>query len=160
MATRWQFSDAQWARVRALPDLVIRAACMSDGKSPPAVRELAAGGETMTEAIKRYPDNAFLQYLQSLRDDTLYVLSKAGKDDSAAAKVENVAEAVELMAKEIEAGVAAVRTHVSTEEFAQFGEVLLDSARAVVERLGDGLLGGGKEKVSKSEQALGRPAAG
>lgn len=154
MATRWQFSDEEWARVRALPDLVITAACISDGKLPPAVRELAAGAEAMTEGIKRYPDNALLQYLQSLKDDALYAISRVGQDDSAAAKVENVAEALEVMVKEIEAGLAVVRVHVSTEEFAQFGEVLFGTARAVVERLGDGFMGGGKEKVSEREQAF------
>lgn len=146
MTSREQFSDEEWARVTALPGLVIMAATLSDGHLVPAVREIAAGAGALAEGVKRYPENAILRELTG----------KAEKVDlgSGEDKPTSSTEVLALVTTELEASFTVLKAHVSTEELAQLREVLTDSARAVVGRLGTGFWGSGKEKVSTDEQAF------
>jgi hypothetical protein len=149
VTTRDQFSDEEWAQVAALPGLVIIGASISDGHTLPAVREVKAGGEALTEGLARYPENAILQAFTA---ETTKKESDKGKGSGSSE--ESPEDVRESMAEGIEAGVAVLRVRVTVEEFEQISEVLVACARAVAERLGSGFMGSGDEKVSPGEQAF------
>jgi hypothetical protein len=144
MTTREQFSDEEWAQVSALPGLVIMAACLSDGKMVPSVREMAAGAEALAAGGKAHPENGVLQAL----------LSDQGKPTLDDAKPASVEQAVEQLVAEITERASALKSKLGTEEYAELAGVLVGVARAVVERLGTGFMGHGDEKVSPSEAAF------
>ena len=58
------------------------------------------------------------------------------------------------MVTNITAGIDILRARVTVDEYEQIGEVLLDCARSVTERLGTGFMGSGDEKVTPDEQAF------
>jgi hypothetical protein len=144
MTTREQFTDEEWATASALPGLVVMAACLSDGKMVPSVREITAGAGALAAGAAAHPENAVLQAL----------VSHETKPDLGDSKPENVAAAVELLVTEITESAAALKAKVGTEEYAEITGVLQSVAHAVVERLGTGFMGGGSEKVSASEQSF------
>ena len=146
MTTPQQFSDEEWASVSALPGLVIMAACLSDGKMVPSVREMAAGAEALAAGGAAHPENGLMQAL--LTDEAKPSLDTDG------AKPQNVAEVVESLVAEITERVAQLRARAGTEEYAEVAGVLRAVAQAVVERLGSGFMGSGEEKVSAGERAF------
>ena len=147
MTTREDFSDEEWAKVSELPGLVIIAACMSDGHIIPGMRELAAASESLAAGVKAHPDNAVLQAIAATKPSS----PETNKDEQA--KVADAAGAVALLSTQIEGGIAVAKAHLTVDEYEQVRDVLLASARAAVERLGDGFMGSG-EKVTTSEAAF------
>ena len=147
MTTREDFSDEEWAKVAELPALVIMAACMSDGHIIPGMRELAAGSESLAAGVKAHPDNAVLQAMAATKPSA----PETSKEEQS--KVADAAGAVALLSTQIEGGIAVAKAHLTVAEYEQVREVLLASARAAVERLGDGFMGSG-EKVTTSEAAF------
>lgn len=149
MTTREQFTDEQWAEASALPGLVVMAASLSDGKVMPSIREVSAGSKALVEGAQKYPDNVLLQHIK----DSAHAAKAETKEGQEQDKPANVSEAVESIVGQIQESVAVARERLTTEEFAQLREVLVASATAVVERLGDGFMGSG-EKVNESEKAF------
>ncbi len=149
MTTREQFTDEQWAAATALPSLVIMAASLSDGKMMPSIREMKAGGEALVAGAARYPDNVLLQALRE-GVEAAKAGTKAGQEQDTPT---SLADVVETLVGQIEDSASVARARVSTEEFVQLREVLTAAATAVVERLGDGFMGGG-EKLTDSETAF------
>jgi hypothetical protein len=146
MTTREQFTDEEWASVSGLSGAVIMAASLADGHMMPSVREIKAGADALTEGTARYPESTILHELLAAAPKSPSL--DAGPDEQ---KPGNVEEVIGLMLVEIEQGVAAARANLATEEFAQLREILLAVAHAVVERLGDGFMGSGKDKVDTGE---------
>jgi hypothetical protein len=147
VTTREDFNDDEWTKVSELPALVIMAACMSDGHIIPGMRELAAGSEALAAGVKAHPDNAVLQAIAATKPSA----PETSKEDQA--KVADAAGAVALLTAQIEAGIAVAKAHLTVDEYEQVRDVLLASARASVERLGDGFMGSG-QKVTTSEAAF------
>jgi hypothetical protein len=148
MTKKEQFSDEEWAKVAALPGLVVIGAGMSDGHKLPAVREIRAGGEALTAGLARYPENAILQALtEAQKEDGGDATHDA--DTSAQGSVDGFRES---LAASIAAGVDILRARVTVDEFEQIGEVLIECARSVVERLGTGFMGSGNDKVDPGER--------
>jgi hypothetical protein len=151
MTTRADFTDEEWTKVSAVPGLVLVAACLSDGHMMPSVRELSAGSEALSAGIDTYPSNAVLQEWKTDAKQGATAAKEEAKPEEGA-KVENVAQAVDSIVADLEPALALLRAKVTPEEFSQIGDVLNASAKAVVERLGDGFWGSGKEKVDATEQ--------
>jgi hypothetical protein len=151
MTTRADFSDDEWTQVSVVPGLVLAAACLSDGHMMPSVREISAGSTALLQGIEKYPANAVLQEWKTDASKGASTAKDAVKGDENT-KVANVAEEVDSIVAELEPGVAALRAKTTPEEFSQICEALTATATAVVERLGDGFWGSGKEKVDATEQ--------
>jgi hypothetical protein len=151
MTTRADFTDEEWTKVSAVPGLVLVAACLSDGHMMPSVRELKAGSEALAQGIDAHPDNAILQEWKTGAKQGAEAAKQEAKPEEGE-KVENVAQAVDSIVADLEPGLELLRAKVTPEEFSQIGEVLNATAKAVVERLGDGFWGSGKEKVDATEQ--------
>ncbi|MEI6363210.1 MAG: hypothetical protein WCP95_13855 [Actinomycetes bacterium] len=151
MTTRADFTDPEWTQVSAVPGLVLVAACLSDGHMMPSVRELSAGSEALAKGIDAYPGNAILQEWKTDSKQGADAAKDAAKPEEGE-KVANVAQAVDSIVADLEPGLALLRAKATSEEFTQIGDVLSATAKAVVERLGDGFWGSGKEKVDATEQ--------
>lgn len=146
MATREQFSDEEWAQVSTLPGLVIMAATMADGHLMPSVREVSAGAKALAQGAASHPENGIL---------TLLASSPSAPDKNALGpKVESAEQLVGALEVEITEAVGVLRANLGTEELGQITEALTASARAVVDRLSDGFMGSGTEKVDAGEAAF------
>jgi hypothetical protein len=146
MTTRDDFNQEQWAAIEALPRLVIMGAGRADGDPVPAVREQNAGAKALKEVIDKYPENAVLQLFSpegpkpDSRSDAEHVVSTYATDVDASETL-----------FQIEQGIKILRSKATAEESAQITEALSATAWAVVERLGSGVLGLGREKVDSDE---------
>jgi hypothetical protein len=134
-----------------VPGLVLVAACLSDGHMMPSVRELSAGSEALAKGIDTYPENAILQAWKTEAKEGASAAKDAAKPEEGE-KVANVAQAVDSIVADLEPGLTLLRAKATPEEFSQIGDVLKATATAVVERLGDGFWGSGKDKVDATEQ--------
>ena len=150
MVSKDSFTEEEWAKVSALPGLVMGAAALSDGrKLVTTVREVVAGSEAFKNTAAKYPDNALIQAFVEQGQSASTTVA-----DENAPKPRNVAEAVELITAQIGQVVSTIKDKASPEEFAQVREVLLATATAEVERTGRGPLGLSGDKVSEGEQVF------
>ena len=122
MTARERFSDEEWASVAALPGLVVMAACLSDGKVVPSVREITAGAGALAQGAASHPENAVLQEL----------LAHETKPDLGERQAGERRRRVETLVGEITEQAAVLRTKVATEEYAEIAGVLVAVAHAVV----------------------------
>lgn len=142
MTTKDQFSAEEWAQVAALPGAVMMAAGLADGHMVPSVREMAAGTGALADAVKAHPENAVLQEL---------IASRPTQPEIDKSQVSSIEQVVGALTEEITAGVEVARARLTPEEFGQLAEALSATAKAAVERLGDGFMGSGSEKVDAGE---------
>ncbi len=143
MTTKDQFSPEEWTQVAALPGAVMMAAGLADGHMVPSVREMTAGTSALAAVVKAHPENAVLQELLAARP---------AQPEIDKSQVANIEQAVAALTEEIRQGVEVARAKLAPEEYAQLAEALGAAARAAVERLGDGFMGSGKEKVDAGEK--------
>jgi hypothetical protein len=150
MISKESFTEAEWTTVNALPAMVMGGAALSDGrKLVTTIREVLAGSEAFKTTAAKYPDNALIASFLSV--DQKPTVSST---DENSPSPRNVAEAVELVTKQIGDTVAVVRDKATPEEFAQIREVLLAAATAAVEATGSGPMGFGGDKISEGESAF------
>ena len=144
MTSKEQFTDEQWAQVAALPGMVIGGGALSDGrKLVTTLREVAAGGATLTDVAARYPDNAVVQ---------AWVEGAAGTSHLSGSG--SVAGAVDEIGAQAEAAIATLRSVCTPEEFGQAREVLSAVVTAVVERTKGGPFGFSGDPITPEEQAF------
>jgi hypothetical protein len=144
MTTKADFNGEEWMKVSTLPGLVIISAAMSDGKMMPSVREVTAGGETLTKAAAARSDIPLLTEL---------VGDASPKLDLGEEKPASAEAALTILEAQITEAWAVLVAHVDADELVAVRQTLTDVAQAVVARIGTGFMGSGDEKVSPTEQA-------
>ena len=141
MTSRDDFTEAEWGLVTRLPGLVLGACALADGRNVVALmKEAAAGGSTLTDEVAKYPGNPIIS---SFTDGSMK-----------APDTKSTEEAVTMMMAEVAEGFALVRAKATPQETDEVAAVLTAVATAVVSAAGQGLLGGGAEKVDPREQAV------
>ena len=141
MTSRDDFTEDEWALVLRLPGLVLGACALADGRNVVALmKEASAGGSTLTEEVAKYPGNPIIA---SFTDGSMN-----------APDTKSTEEAVTMMMAEVAEGFALVRTKATAQEASEVAAVLTAVATAVVGAAGQGMFGGGADKVDPREQAV------
>lgn len=141
MTSKDDFTEDEWALVLRLPGLVLGACALADGRNVAALmKEAAAGGSTLTAEVAKYPANPIIA---AFTDGSMKAPDTTSTE-----------EAVILMMADVAEGFALVRAKATAEETAQVGALLTAVGAAVVAAAGQGMFGGGADKVDPREQAV------